>query len=212
MASTRRLSLFHDRIAATARAFPPARRVLYVAEGGLELDLPDRPGSVLDQGEAHHDTRPFSAAAHEGSALVLRWELGAPGQPPLEGEVLGADIEVGDDGDHLVRCDRVDFPPGGVAYLHTHQGPGIRCLLQGSLRVEVDGGVATHDPLDAWFEAGPDPVYAAASADEPTAFARVMVLPRTLLGQPSIRYVREEDRDKPKPQRYTMLVDEPMAL
>src|SRR5262245_22362311 len=33
-----------------------------------------------------------------------------------------------DDGERwLLRCDRVDFPPGGEALLHTHQGGGIRC-------------------------------------------------------------------------------------
>jgi len=35
-----------------------------------------------------------------------------------------------------------------------------------------------------------------------------MVLPAHLKGQRSIRYVRDEDADKPKPQRYTVFVDE----
>jgi hypothetical protein len=39
----------------------------------------------------------------------------------------------------------------------------------------------------------------------------VMLLPRHLLGAPSIRYVREEDRDRPKSQRYTVYIDEPLA-
>ena len=39
-----------------------------------------------------------------------------------------------------------------------------------------------------------------------------MVLPRRLLGQSSIRYVRDEDREKPKSQRYTVFVDEPVEL
>ena len=47
--------------------------------------------------------------------------------------------------------------------------------------------------------------------DAPAAFVRVMVLPRRLLGTPSIRYVRDEDRDRPKSQRYTIFVDEPLA-
>ena len=32
----------------------------------------------------------------------------------------------------MLRCDRVDFPPGGVAYRHTHPGPGLRVLLAGT--------------------------------------------------------------------------------
>jgi hypothetical protein len=39
-----------------------------------------------------------------------------------------------------------------------------------------------------------------------------MVLPRALQGLPSIRYVRDEDRERPKSQRYTVFVDEPVAL
>ena len=44
----------------------------------------------------------------------------------------------------------------------------------------------------------------------PAAFVRVMILPRRLLGAPSIRYVRDEDRDRPKSRRYTVYVDEPL--
>ena len=35
-----------------------------------------------------------------------------------------------------------------------------------------------------------------------------MILPRALKGQNSIRYVRAEDRDKPKLQQYRGYVDE----
>ena len=63
-------------------------------------------------------------------------------------------------------------------------------------------------PYEAWFERGPDPVYAWAPDDEPGHFARVMILPRRLKGQSSIRYVNDEDRDKPKRQRYTIYADE----
>ncbi|MEZ5741962.1 MAG: hypothetical protein R3E68_22665 [Burkholderiaceae bacterium] len=56
-------------------------------------------------------------------------------------------------------------------------------------------------------------MFAAADADVPSAFARVMVLPRTLLGgKSSIQYVRPEDADKPKSQSYQVFVDEPIEL
>jgi hypothetical protein len=109
-----------------------------------------------------------------------------------------------------MRCDRVDFPPGGVAYTHVHQGPGIRCLLHGEITVTVEGESKTIGRLGSWFEAGPNPVFAAASKTEPTAFVRVMVLPAELQGKSSITYVSEEDRAKPKPQSYTIFVDEPL--
>jgi quercetin dioxygenase-like cupin family protein len=126
--------------------------------------------------------------------------------------LLRADLALAPGEQYLLRCDRVDFPPGGVAYLHTHQGPGIRVLLQGSIEVSTNGETHRHGPFGAWFEAGPDPVFAATSATEPSAFVRCMVLPRALLGRSSIRYVRDEDADKPKSQRYQVYVDEPLEL
>ena len=46
----------------------------------------------------------------------------------------------------------------------------------------------------------------------PSRFIRVMVLPRALKGQSSIRYVLPEDADKPKTQQYRGYVDEFIEL
>ncbi len=115
-------------------------------------------------------------------------------------------------GDYVLRCDRVDFPPGGEAFLHTHQGPGIRVLLFGSIRIETQGATHEYEPGEPWFETGPDAVHAITHPDEPSAFVRCMVLPRALQGSPSIRYVRDEDRERPKSQRYSVFLDEPVSL
>ena len=64
----------------------------------------------------------------------------------------------------------------------------------------------------AWCENGSDPVEAHAVSDATAAFVRVMVLPADLKGRSSIQYVRDSDRDKPKPQRYQVFVDEPIEL
>lgn len=191
---------------------PPLVRVLYVVEGEIlltaEADWPDR----LAQNTAASGTAAVSIAPTDVPSVVLSFEV-VPAGHPADGPVERAsELQLDPDAEHLLRCDRVDFPPGGVALLHTHQGPGTRVLLQGTLRVEVDGDATTIVPLGSWFERGPDAVHATASATEPTAFVRVMVLPRSLLGSPSIRYVRDEDRDVPKSQRYTMFVDEPLEL
>ena len=114
------------------------------------------------------------------------------------------------EGDLLWRGDSVAFPPGGCAYLHRHQGPGIRCVIEGSLRVDTNGQSHTHGVGDAWFEAGPDPVFAQAGAT-PTRFIRVMILPRALIGKSSIQYVSAEDKDKPKSQQYRVFVDAPLT-
>jgi quercetin dioxygenase-like cupin family protein len=154
----------------------------------------------------------YSGGAREisGPRHALVFELAAG--PPAAAALLSATVER-DAGTEplLLRCDRVDFPPGGVAYLHTHQGPGIRVLLHGTIRIDTGGSSHSYGPLQAWFEPGPEPVFAAASETEPTAFVRCMVLPARLHGQSSIRYVREEDAAKPKPQKYTVFVDEPLT-
>ena len=182
---------------------------------GVEVDLADALRVVyVDRGEVHVGPEPVAEGAalcRRGShalssrhgALVLVFELVDDPDPDA---AFAAEVDI--PGPRLVRCDRVDFPAGGVAYPHTHQGPGIRRLVLGAFRVET-GGRSLDIPLGgAWFEAGPEPVYAEVVGDGPAAFVRVMLLPADLLGKPSIRYVRDEDRDRPKSQRYTVLVDE----
>ncbi|MGI9586263.1 MAG: hypothetical protein ACR2N7_11805, partial [Acidimicrobiia bacterium] len=107
----------------------------------------------------------------------------------------------------VIRCDRVDFPPGAIAHLHTHPGPGIRCQLFGELTVETKGHRETHGAYGAWFEAGPDPVYAVASRTLESAFVRVMLLPSEWAGKRTIRYVDPADAEKPKMQRATVFFD-----
>ena len=40
--------------------------------------------------------------------------------------------------DWLMRCDRVGFPPGGIAHTHVHQGPGIRYTVKGEIIMNSD--------------------------------------------------------------------------
>ena len=114
------------------------------------LRLTDHPAGV-ETGPGNHvvydverDEAHFGAARVDGRALV--WEL--TDRP---------------EGDWLIRCDRVDFPPGGVAHLHTHPGPGLRVLLQGRIRIETEGASHEYGPFEWWYETGPDPVHATAS-------------------------------------------------
>ena len=144
----------------------------------------------------------FGAADLESHALM--WELGGSS----DGALLTASLELDPQSSWLMRCDRVDFPPGGIAYLHTHPGGGIRCILHGTLRVETQGKSHVYKPGEAWFERGVDPVYAEASATEDTSFVRVMILPAEWQGKRTIKYVNPEDEDKPKLQVATVFFDE----
>ena len=108
----------------------------------------------------------------------------------------------------LMRCDRVDFEPGAIAYRHTHPGPGIRYLLFGEITIDSLGAEHTLGPGEAWFERGPDPVLATTAPDEPSAFVRVMLLPVEWAGQRTIKYVDPADGDKPKTQRATIFLEQ----
>jgi quercetin dioxygenase-like cupin family protein len=138
---------------------------------------------------------------------VLVWELGD--EEPA-GALLSRAVEL-DERDWLMRLDRVDFQPGGIAYRHTHPGPGIRYLLFGSITIDAEGAQHAYGPGEAWFERGPDPVLATTAADEPSAFVRVMVLPAEWAGKRTITYVDPADADKPKTQRATIFLEQPVV-
>jgi quercetin dioxygenase-like cupin family protein len=179
----------------------------------LILALYDHPHGVETAGgnlavyDVERNTAYFGAASVPGPALVWKLDEQADG-----GEKLAAPVVLDPGSEWLLRCDRVDFPSGGIAYRHTHPGPGIRCVLHGSIRVESGGETHEYHATDPWFEAGPEPVLALASEDEETAFIRAMLIPREWAGKRTIRYVDPADEAKPKLQRATVFFDEPIEL
>jgi len=150
--------------------------------------------------------------AHLGPVTIagpcVAWRVGES----YGGPTLTAPIDLDPSRDWLVRCDRVDFPPGGVAYRHTHPGPGIRVLLHGGIRIESAGLTHDYGPFEPWFENGPEPVFAQASATSETAFVRAMLLPREWEGRRTISYVDVADAAKPKTQRATVFLEAPIEL
>jgi hypothetical protein len=195
-----------------AISLPALPRMLFVVRGSVNVGQ-----RVLGQGEALFGEDMITAHASEAGATLWRFELSDPRQPPAKtADVsvnswpkLAAPLEKLPDGDLLWRGDSVAFPAGGCAYLHRHQGPGIRCLIEGSLRIDTAGQSHTYRIGDAWFESGSEPVFAQAG-DRPTRFIRVMILPRALIGKSSIQYVNEDDKAKPKTQQYRVFVDAPL--
>jgi quercetin dioxygenase-like cupin family protein len=147
----------------------------------------------------------FGSVAVQEHALV--WELAEYGG---EGALLSVDVELDPATEWLMRCDRVDFPPGGIAYRHTHPGPGIRYLLFGSLHIDAHGHA--YGPGEAWFEGADDPVLATASEAEDTAFVRVLLLPREWEGRRTISYLDPGDAEKPRLQRATIFLEQPIDL
>jgi hypothetical protein len=156
-----------------------------------------------------NDVAHVGAARVDGHALV--WQLDVT-SADAEGALLSRRVQLDPYAEWIMRCDRIDFPPGGVAYLHTHPGPGIRYLLHGRLDILTEGRSASFGPGGAWFESGPDPVLAEASEHQPTAFVRVLILPAEWAGKRTIRYVDPADEDRPKLQKPTVYLEHLLTL
>ena len=200
-------------------SLPALPRMIFVVHGSVEVA-----GRSFGDDEASSGEGPVTLKAGGAGAMLWRWEFlaepnsdrtdrAAPapdGRGVVSREKLAAPLHTLPRGALLLRGDSVAFPPGGCAYLHRHQGPGIRCLIEGGIRIDTRGHSASYGPGGAWYETGPDGVFAQA-ADRPTRFIRVMILPRACLGKSSIEYLNEEDKAKPKSQSYKIFADMPLT-
>jgi quercetin dioxygenase-like cupin family protein len=173
---------------------------VYEHREGLQTELPEVISYDIARGEAHHG--PVSIDGH-----ALSWELASA----ATGALLSHAVSLEGDA-WIARCDRVDFPPGGIAYTHTHPGPGIRYLLEGSITIRSEGRTTGYAAGDSWFEAGPEPVHATADLERASAFVRVLLLPAEWEGRRTIRYVDPADELKPKLQRPTVFFDRAITL
>ncbi|MGI4813558.1 MAG: cupin domain-containing protein [Janthinobacterium lividum] len=190
---------------------PAAERALYMVEGAATIEFETGAQHVTAEGTWLGGGALGLLAGAEG-ARIWRWELLPPADatPGLIRSAPGVKsvgkleetIELDARQSWLMRCDKVEFPPGGIAHTHVHQGPGIRCCLRGEITIETLGQTHVHQPGDAWLELGYEPVLAPTTELEETVFIRCFVLPRASRGRSSIRYVKPEDASKQKPQRY----------
>jgi hypothetical protein len=207
------LRLYQDVFANGADLTLPANpRMIFVVHGAVTIG--DR---TLKDGEAFSTEAATHVKAGNAGAAVWRWELvgesdaAATGNNVVSDEKLSARLDTLPKGALLLRGDSVAFPPGGCAYLHRHQGPGTRCLIEGGIRIDTHGRSTSYGPGGAWFESGPEPVFAQAAEDRPSRFIRVMILPAGYLGKSSVEYLKEEDKAKPKSQTYKIYVDMPIS-
>jgi len=194
---------------------PPLPRFIFIVHGSATIA-----DGTFSEGEAWQGEGAITVKPGTAGVTCWRWELArgdqgsttanAPGMNTHE--KLTAFLETLPKGELLMRGDSVAFPPGGCAYMHRHQGPGIRCLFEGGIRIDTHGRSTSYGPGGAWYESGPDAVFAQAAADKQSRFIRVMILPRDLVGKSSIQYVNEEDKAKPKSQQYKIFADAPIAF
>jgi quercetin dioxygenase-like cupin family protein len=178
------------------------RLTLFAHDAGVAAEGPNRIVYDIDANVAH-------GAPAEASGRALVWELSNDGEAP-DGALMSVEVDLDPSTEWIMRADRIDFDPGGVAHRHTHPGPGIRCLLFGEITIDSEGEQHTYGPGEPWFERGPDPVLATTTETEPSAFARVLLLPAEWAGKRTISYVDPADADKPKTQRPTVFLEQPV--
>jgi hypothetical protein len=209
------LRLYEDVLSSDSAeiSLPALPRMIFVVHGAVAIA--DR---TLRDGEAWTGEGAVAPKADRQGATLWRWEMAAgdaaagviSARGVVSREKLIASLETLPKGPLLLRGDSVAFPAGGCAYLHRHQGPGIRCLLEGAIRIDTHGRSTSYGPGCAWYETGPDGVFAQA-ADRPTRFIRVMALPLAYLGKSSVEYLNEDDKVKPKSQQYKIFADMPLS-
>jgi len=211
------LRLYEDVVSndASGVRLPALARMIFVVHGAVTIEE-----RTFRDGEAWHGEGAVTLDPREAGATCWRFELApagagdgaAVGAGVFSREKLAARLDTLPKGDLILRGDSVAFPPGGCAYLHRHQGPGIRCLIEGGIRIDTHGRSTSYGPGAAWYEGGPDAVFAQAAADRLSRFIRVMILPRALIGKSSVEYLNEADKGKPRSQQYKIFADAPIAL
>ena len=194
---------------------PAMPRMVFVVHGAVTID-----GRAFGDGETWFGEGPLAMTPGAAGVTCWRFELapadaadgGVAGSAVVSRQKLAAAVETLPAGDLLLRGDSVAFPPGGCAFRHRHQGPGIRCLIEGGIRIDTHGTSTSYGPGGAWYESGPDLVFAQAAPDRATRFIRMMILPRALLGKSSIEYLDPGDKERPKSQSYQGFADAPIRF
>ena len=211
------LRLYEDVLsnAAAPIGLPALPRLIFIVHGSATIA-----GVAASDGEAWHGEGAATVIPGSGGATCWRFELvpedaadgGMAGNGVSSRQKLMARAETLPAGDLLLRGDSVAFPPGGCAFLHRHQGPGIRCLIEGGIRIDTHGASTSYGPGGAWYESGPEPVFAQGARDRATRFIRMMILPRALIGKSSIEYLNADDKARPKSQSYKGFADAPISF
>ena len=147
-----------------------------------------------------------------GGATVPRYELVSKDGPAPGKPLLAHDIALDPSKPSLMALRPRGLRPwrGGAAA--AAQGRRHPLPAAGHLALCIEGEPdRVIKPGQAWFESGREPVYARASATEPTSFVRCSILPHEIRGQSSIMCVDPKDAGS-KACKYTVFVDEPIEL
>ncbi len=181
------LRLYHDHFSAgakTAKHLRAQHGIAYVASGAAALD--EQP---LEKDTAEYWADSTSVASGAEGAWIWRWEL-VPATDPenlAHGEGIESHIRMArrirmfqlvPTSKWLFRLDSIIENRGSTG-LHSHPGSGIRCMIDGQIRIESDKGESSENsrPGDAWYEEGSYPLVSTSDPGNYATFLRGMVLP-----------------------------------
>ena len=181
------LRLYHDSYAPdsrTAEDLEAQHGIAYVLKGSATIN-----GEAVGQDKAVYCKDVACVEAGPDGAVVWRWELVRTEEPNniAWGDGIASRLrmsrhirmfELVPTSKWLFRLDSI-YNNRGSTGLHSHPGSGIRCMLEGHLRVESDKGESSDNSLtgDCWYEEGSYPLISTSDPVETADFLRGMVLP-----------------------------------
>ena len=181
------LRLYHDYFGPNAKTtsdLEAQHSNLYVYEGSAVVN-----GHLLKRDTAVYSRDVTTIEAGPEGAQIWRWELVRTTDPNnlAHGEWIRSHLrmsrrirmfELVPTSRWLFRLDSIINNEGSTG-LHSHPGSGIRCMIEGHLRVESEKGESSDNrrPGDAWYEEGSYPLISTSDPGERATFLRGMVLP-----------------------------------
>jgi hypothetical protein len=181
------LRLYHDSYAPGSRItrdLEAQHSIFYVLGGSVTIN-----GRTLERDSALYCRDVASLEPGPDGAAVWRWELVRTVAPNnlAEGKGIGSHLrmsrrirmfELVPTSKWLFRLDCI-YNNRGSTGLHSHPGSGIRCMLEGHLRVESEKGESSDNTRtgDCWYEEGSYPLVSTSDPGETADFLRGMVLP-----------------------------------
>jgi hypothetical protein len=181
------LRLYHDRYAPGSKPNADLKAQhsnVYVFDGSATIN-----GSLLKRDEAAYAKDVLQIEAGPQDAVVWRWDLVRSSEPDnlAAGEGIASHLvmsrrikmfELVPTSKWLFRLDAITDMSGSTG-LHSHPGSGIRCMIQGDMRVESDKGECSDNkgPGSCWYEEGAYPLVSTSDNGNDATFLRGMVLP-----------------------------------
>jgi hypothetical protein len=179
------IRLYHDRYEPGKIANLEAQHSnVYVFDGSAAVN-----GERLEKDTAAYARDVLRIEAGPEGATVWRWDLVRATEPNnlVAGEGVVSRLrmsrcikmfELVPTSKWLFRLDAITDMSGSTG-LHSHPGSGIRCMLEGQMRVESDKGESSDNrgSGSCWYEEGSYPLVSTCDPGNMAHFLRGMVLP-----------------------------------